>query len=85
MQHTICSMPEYGHAVAALHLLRCIFSHLLFTLSAIVMDMVLTCIKIRNEQITNCDLGLMKEGRFADCLPALNIRAMRLVLVSRAA
>lgn len=85
-----CNMLSAVCRNVAMQPLRCkifcrILAHLLYALAAIVTDIVLTCMKIRNEQITNCDLGLMKEGRFADCLPALKIRAMRLVLVSRAA
>lgn len=33
----------------------------------------------------SCDSGEMNEGRFADCLLALKIRAIRFVLVRRAA
>lgn len=36
-------------------------------------------------QTTNCERGLIHDGRFADCLPCLNILEMRFVLVSRAA
>ena len=46
---------------------------------------ILTCTNMKNEQMTNCDLGLINDGLLADCFPALNMRAMRFVLVSRAA
>lgn len=44
----------------------------------------LTWIDVKAAQITSCDRGLMKDGLLADCFPCLNIRAMRLVLVSNA-
>lgn len=33
----------------------------------------------------SCDSGEINDGRFADCLLALKIRAMRLVFVNKAA
>lgn len=45
----------------------------------------ITCIKIRKLQMMSCDSGEINDGRFADCLLALKIRAMRLVFVNKAA
>lgn len=44
----------------------------------------LTWTEVNAAHITSCDRGLMNDGRLADCFPCLNIRAMRLVFVSKA-
>ena len=48
------------------------------------MTMIKSWIITKAPQISSCDLGLIKLGRRADFFPALNIRLMRFVLVSRA-
>ena len=45
----------------------------------------LTCNDTKAEQMINCERGLMNDGLFADCLPALKILAIRFVFVSNAA
>lgn len=45
----------------------------------------LTWIDIKALQIISCDCGEIKEGRFADCLLALKILAIRFVFVKSAA
>lgn len=47
--------------------------------------LILTCMDVSPLQITNCDLGLINDGRLADCFPCLKIREIRFVLVSKAA
>lgn len=47
--------------------------------------LIIIWIDINALQIISCDWGEIKLGRFADCLLALNIRAIRFVFVSRAA
>lgn len=48
-------------------------------------QMKFTWIDVSPLQITNCDLGLINDGRLADCFPCLKIREIRFVLVSKAA
>lgn len=46
---------------------------------------LITWTDVNPAQMTNCDRGLMNDGRFADCFPCLNIRDIRFVLVKSAA
>lgn len=48
-------------------------------------DSNVTCIDTKTKQMNSCDFGDMSDGLRAECLLASKIRAILLVLVSRAA